>query len=67
MKIYIISTGGHYAPCFILAKQLKKSPAIASELWLQGVNSYIDSAKAEGGYLNIFINKAEYANAVIEF
>ena len=32
---------------------------------LQGVNSYIDSAKAEGGYLNIFINKAEYANAVI--
>lgn len=60
---------GDYAfPCFILAKQLKKSPAIiASELAekLQGVNSYIDSAKAEGGYLNIFINKAEYANAVI--
>ena len=55
-------------PTLYFSKAAKKSPAIiASELAekLQGVNSYIDSAKAEGGYLNIFINKAEYANAVI--
>lgn len=56
-------------PCFVLAKQLKKSPiVIAKELAekMQGVDSYIDSVNPDGGYLNVFINKAEYANSVLK-
>jgi arginyl-tRNA synthetase len=46
-------------PCFTLAKELKKSPAIiANELSEKIKNPYFHQVKAVGGYINIFIYPA---------
>ncbi len=53
-------------PCFILSKTLKKPPVvIAKELETQlKPNKYIQTIKAEGPYLNFFVNK-EILNKII--
>ncbi len=66
---------GDYAfPCFILSKQLKKSPQnIALELQgsltkinLKQDHKYFELIKNEGPYLNFFINKELFIKSVIE-
>jgi arginyl-tRNA synthetase len=66
---------GDYAfPCFILAKQLKKSPQnIALELQesLTKINliqdhKYFELIKNEGPYLNFFINKELFVKNILE-
>ena len=53
------TTLGDYAlPCFALAKELKKSPAqIASELEQNFQAPILETTKANGPYLNFFLNK----------
>jgi arginyl-tRNA synthetase len=48
------------APCFLLAKELKKSPAqIASELAASfPPHEHIDRIEAVGPYINFFINRS---------
>ncbi|GMA57855.1 arginyl-tRNA synthetase [Alicyclobacillus sacchari] len=55
-------------PCFQFAKQLRKNPAmIASELADKLVASDgIDSANAQGGYLNIRLERSTYALGIVE-
>jgi arginyl-tRNA synthetase len=66
---------GDYAfPCFILAKQLKKSPQnIALELQesfskinLQQEHKYFELIKNEGPYLNFFISKELFLKKVLD-
>ncbi|MCL2058023.1 MAG: arginine--tRNA ligase [Oscillospiraceae bacterium] len=56
-------------PCFKLSKELKKSPAeiakdmadaLDKRLAKPEYNRYIASCRAEGGYLNVFINRAAF-------
>ena len=56
-------TLGDYAlPCFLLAKQLKKSPVqIASELAEQLEADFLSRAEAKGPYLNVFLDRAVVA------
>jgi len=59
---------GDYAfPCFILAKEWKKSPnEIANELSKRfKPNNLISEAKAIGPYLNFFVNKNKIAESII--
>jgi len=60
---------GDYAfPCFRLAKTLKKAPpVIAAELaGALALPAGVQSARAEGGYLNFTLDKAAQAKAVLE-
>ncbi|MFA5993092.1 MAG: arginine--tRNA ligase [Candidatus Pacearchaeota archaeon] len=62
---------GDYAfPCFILAKQFKKSPMdIASELSLWFNNSLpkeIEKTEAKGPYVNFFLNKISLVEEVLK-
>ena len=60
---------GDYAfPCFILAKEWKKSPnEIAQELSKKfKPNDLIDGAKVIGPYLNFFVNKNKIAEITIK-
>lgn len=60
---------GDYAfPCFRLAKTLKKAPpVIAAELaGALTLPAGVQSARAEGGYLNFTLDKAAQAKAVLE-
>ena len=60
---------GDYAfPCFILAKELKKSPnEIAQELSKKfRPSNLISGAKVIGPYLNFFVNKNEIAESTIK-
>ncbi|MBI2659389.1 arginine--tRNA ligase [Candidatus Woesearchaeota archaeon] len=60
---------GDYAfPCFILAKERKKSPnEIANELGKSfKPNNLISEAKAIGPYLNFFVNKIKIAEEIIK-
>ena len=54
-------------PCFILSKSLKKAPqAIASDLANElKPNEHITKIKAEGPYLNFFINKEIYNKSIL--
>ena len=59
---------GDYAfPCFSLSKSLRKSPAaIAQELAGKIANTRsISQVAAQGAYLNFFLNKAKYVQAVL--
>lgn len=60
---------GDYAfPCFTLSKQLRKSPvAIAVELASDPTLNvdYVDSVRAQGPYVNFFIDKGHFSKAVI--
>src|SRR3989338_351789 len=60
---------GDYAfPCFVLAKELKKSPnEIAQELSKKfKPNNLISEAKDIGPYLNFFVNKSKIAEEIIK-
>lgn len=60
---------GDYAfPCFKLAKELKKSPQIiAEEIKSKFVeDEIIEKILVEGGYVNIFVNKIEFAKGILE-
>ncbi len=62
------SNMGDYAfPCFQLAKIMRKPPhMIAKELAEKFVgDNILEKAEAAGGYLNFFINKAEYMKYTI--
>lgn len=55
-------------PCFPLARVMRKAPPkIAAEL-AEKFNSdeYISEARAEGGYLNFFLNRAKYAEDIVK-
>lgn len=59
---------GDYAfPCFVLAKEMKKSPnKIAEELAGKiNKNDLISDVKTAGPYLNFFVNKTEQAKNVL--
>src|SRR3990172_8424276 len=59
---------GDYAfPCFVLSKKLRKAPpAIAQELAKKvQTGGNISKVAAEGPYLNFFLNKAKYVEAVL--
>jgi len=65
---------GDYAlPCFKLSRTMRKSPqAIANDLLEKSLRknepafaNIIASCKVEGGYFNIFINRAEYIKGVM--
>ena len=59
---------GEYAfPCFSLAKQLKKSPPqIAQDLAMRFKKSpLLCGAKAEGGYLNFFVERANFVQDIV--
>ncbi|HEY4601439.1 MAG TPA: arginine--tRNA ligase [Cerasibacillus sp.] len=54
-------------PCFVLAKQFRKSPAlIASELSATINHSLIEKVKADGPYLNVFFNKKAVSEQVLK-
>ena len=61
---------GDYAfPCFKLAKELKKSPAIIANEIKEKIkieNNQIENIEIAGGYLNFYINKQELAKNVLE-
>ena len=60
---------GDYAfPCFILAKESKKTPnEIASELSKKfKPNDLISGVKVVGAYLNFFVNKSKIAELIIK-
>ncbi|MCL1883028.1 MAG: arginine--tRNA ligase [Defluviitaleaceae bacterium] len=61
---------GHFAfPCFTLAQSMKKSPqAIAAELAEKieaSRPSWLGEAIATGAYLNFFLNRTAFVNAVL--
>ncbi|HMM31552.1 MAG TPA: arginine--tRNA ligase [Clostridia bacterium] len=60
---------GDYAfPCFRLSKTMRKAPnLIAAELVTSlSLPAGFSRAEAVGGYVNFFVNKADYAKAVLE-
>lgn len=61
---------GDYAfPCFKLAKELKKAPAIIAEELKNNMNidkNLIEKVEIVGGYLNFYINKESLAREVIK-
>ncbi|MCL2576737.1 MAG: arginine--tRNA ligase [Defluviitaleaceae bacterium] len=65
------STMGHFAfPCFMLAKELKKAPpAIAAEI-AEKISSnrptWMGQAVATGPYVNFFLDRAAFADAVLQ-
>lgn len=58
---------GDYAfPCFILSKQLKKSPAdIASDLAKKIKSEYFEKVESKGPYLNFFIEPKSIVNTAL--
>src|SRR3989344_1566905 len=63
------SFGDYAFPCFMLAKQLKKSPQqiavdLAGQLKTQKIVA-IEKVEPVGPYLNIFINRQEFAEEVL--
>ena len=63
-------TMGDYAfPCFVLAKTLRKAPAvIASDLAVKLAEKLLDFERVEsvGGYLNFFINRNSFIASTIQ-
>lgn len=68
------SNGDFAFPCFILAKQMKKSPAIIAEELKEKISSNIknnnisdiEDVNAINGFLNFKLNKEEMAKEVIQ-
>lgn len=64
--------GDYTFPCFRLAKELKKSPAmIASEIQselnnMPKIKELFDKVDVVGGYLNLFVKKDIYINDVMQ-
>ena len=59
---------GDYAfPCFRLSKTLRKSPAQIADLLAAKIRAdYLSRVEAVKGYLNFFIDRATYAEKVVE-
>jgi len=64
------STNGDYAfPCFMLAKELKKSPMIIANVIKEKIvldNAVIEKVDVVSGYLNFFVNKEKLAEEVVK-
>ncbi|MFP4400513.1 MAG: arginine--tRNA ligase [Candidatus Woesearchaeota archaeon] len=62
------SLGDFALPCFIFAKELRKSPQVIANEISEKIKpgKYISSVKATGPYLNFFINKEILAKEVLE-
>lgn len=54
-------------PCFVLAKTMRKSPAIIAKDLAEKFekSDVIEKAEAAGGYLNFFYNRAEFSKATL--
>ncbi len=63
------SVNGDYAfPCFRLAKDLKKAPAVIADELKENIKideNLIEKIEVVGGYLNFYINKETLANEVV--
>jgi arginyl-tRNA synthetase len=60
---------GDYAfPCFVFAKELKKSPVMIAKELSEKIkpNKYISSVKAIGPYVNFFVVKEELSKRVLK-
>ena len=62
------SLGDYAFPCFKLAKELKKAPAIIANEIKEKLNKdeVIEEVNVVGGYLNIFVNKVSFVKSVLE-
>ena len=61
--------GDYACPCFKLAKELKKAPAIIAEELKNNMDidkNLIEKVEIVGGYLNFYINKESLAREVIK-
>ena len=59
---------GDYAfPCFKLSKALRKSPMMISDALAANIQAdYLGRVESVKGYLNFFIDRATYAEKVVE-
>ncbi len=58
--------GDFALPCFKLSKSLRRAPAQISDLLAQNINSdTLSRVESVKGYLNFFVDKARYAESVI--
>ncbi len=58
--------GDYSFPCFILAKELKKSPVqIAEELSKKIKSKEFERIESKGPYLNFFVSKLEFISSVL--
>lgn len=59
---------GDYAyPCFIVAKNQKKSPVLVSNELSAKINApFIEKVESKGPYINIFLAKSSVSNSVLE-
>ncbi len=59
---------GDYAfPCFRLSKSLRKAPPMISDALAAAINvDYLSKVESVKGYLNFFIDRATYAEKVVE-
>ena len=59
--------GDYSFPCFRLAKELKKAPPVIANELKEHIQdeSWIEKVDVVGGYLNIFVNKKEFANNIV--
>jgi len=61
-----IGMGDYAYPCFIVAKEQKKSPVlISSELSTKISASFIEKVESKGPYINIFLAKTSVSNSVL--
>lgn len=58
---------GDYAfPCFTLAKELRKAPAVIAQDLVQKINSDgIERVEALGAYLNFFLDKGHFTGTIV--
>lgn len=68
-----VGMGDFAFPCFEYAKILKKSPAVIAQILKdiveqngEKVGNIVEKAETAGGYLNLFLNRKEYAAGVTE-
>ena len=63
-----IEMGDYSLPCFILAKQLRQSPAIIAKNIAESIEKtgWVNKIEAVNGYVNFFLNREIIASAVLE-
>lgn len=61
------SLGEYALPCFPFAKTLRKAPAALAAEWAKGFKPgrMVSAVRAAGPYLNLSVNRAAYAEAVL--
>lgn len=55
-------------PCFRLAKSYHKAPPVIAQELMAAIGSqpFLSEIKVVGGYLNFYVNKAQYAKQIVE-